>query len=368
MKSAERILRYPKSWFEKYKKYFPVVSFFGGFLWDSATLRRIDQWLDNIILLLYLLLLGFFIVVVNLVEHKQLQKPFWMKYQEWYPEIIQFLLGSLFSAYVVFYFKSASMTKTAVFFLLLVVLLIANEFLKDRLTNIYLQLVLFSFCAFSFFTFFLPILFHKMNVWLFLMGGMASLFLTVVLVFVLYKSKGIPNVMILRNAGKWTGAMFLFLNLAYFFNWIPPVPLSLKYAGIFHHVRHVGDQYWLTYCKPEWYEIWKSSDQPFRYVPGDTAYCFASIFAPTKLQKRVYQKWLFYNEKAGFYETRSRTGYDLYGGRDAGYRGYTYKRSLEPGQWRIDLETEDERLLGRLKFTIVAAQDTLQPDWLTEAR
>jgi hypothetical protein len=361
-------LHYPKSWYEKYKKYFPLVSFFGGFVWDNLTLRRIDQWLDNIILLIYLLLVGFFIVVVNLVEHNQWQKPFWTKYREWYPEIIQFLLGNLFSAYVVYYFKSASMTKTAIFFILLVVMMVANEFLKDRLTNLYLQLVLFSFCAFSFFTFFLPVLFHKMNVWLFLLGGIASLLLTALLVIVLYQSNGIPNVSVLRSAGKWVGAMFLFLNLAYFFNWIPPVPLSLKYAGVFHRVRHVGDQYMVTFRQPRWYEFWKSSDQPYRYAPGDTAYCFASIFAPTKLQKRIYQKWLFYNEKAGSYETRSRTGYDLFGGRDAGYRGYTYKRAIEPGQWRIDLETEDERLLGRLNFRIFAAEDTLQPNWITVAR
>lgn len=368
MTASEKILRYPKSWFEKYKKFFPVLSFFGGFMWDSATLRRIDQLLDNMILLLYLLLLGFFILVINLVQQKRWQRPFWTRYQEWYPEIIQFLLGSLFSAYVVYYFKSASMTKTAIFFLLLVVLLIANEFLKDRLTNLYLQLVLFFFCAFSFFTFFLPVVFHRMNVWLFLLSGLASLALTALLFFILYKTKGFADFRVLRQAGQWTLGLYLFLNLAYFFNWIPPVPLSLKYAGIFHRVKHVGDDYWLTFRKPKWYQFWKNSDQPFRYAPGDTAYCFASIFAPARLQKRVYQKWQFYSPKSGEYEVRTRAGYDLYGGRDAGYRGYTYKRSIEPGLWRIDLETEDGRLLGRLKFRIIAVQDTLAAEWITSVR
>ena len=59
--------------------------------------------------------------------------------------MIQFLLGGLFSAYVVFYFQSASFTKTAVFFALLLFLLVINEFLEKKYTNLYLQTSLFIF-------------------------------------------------------------------------------------------------------------------------------------------------------------------------------------------------------------------------------
>jgi hypothetical protein len=40
----------------------------------------------------------------------------------------QFLLGGLFSAYAMFYSRSATLTSTAVFFALLVVLLAATNF------------------------------------------------------------------------------------------------------------------------------------------------------------------------------------------------------------------------------------------------
>ena len=81
----------------------------------------------------------------------------------YYPMAIQFLLGSLFSAYAVFYFHSASFTGTAVFFALLVGLLVGNEFLHDRVSNFKLMLALYALAACSFLTFFLPVMTGRMT-------------------------------------------------------------------------------------------------------------------------------------------------------------------------------------------------------------
>ena len=120
-----------------YKKFFPAIAFFAGFLWDSLTLTRIDRILDNVILLLYLILLGVLIILLNLLESGHKLKPILTRFKKWYPLAIQFLIGGLFSAYVVFYFKSASFTKASLFFILLMVFLVANEFLEKRYSNIY---------------------------------------------------------------------------------------------------------------------------------------------------------------------------------------------------------------------------------------
>ncbi|NIT57769.1 MAG: DUF2914 domain-containing protein, partial [Aliifodinibius sp.] len=132
-----------KKFYSRFQKYNPVAFFFGGFTWDSLTLKRVDQLLDNIILLFYLILLGILIIIVSLVQNDRLQKPLILKYRDWFPLALQFFLGGLFSAYVVFYFKSASFTKTAIFLGILVLLLIANEFLEKRLTNIFLLISLY---------------------------------------------------------------------------------------------------------------------------------------------------------------------------------------------------------------------------------
>ncbi|NBC01049.1 MAG: DUF2914 domain-containing protein, partial [Bacteroidetes bacterium] len=42
--------------------------------------------------------------------------------------------------------------------------------------------------------------------------------------------------------------------------------------------------------------------------------------------------------------------YTLRGGRREGYRGYTFKRFMRPGPWRVDVRTDGGRLLGRVWF------------------
>src|SRR5438445_13071156 len=49
----------------------------------------------------------------------------------------------------------------------------------------------------------------------------------------------------------------------YFLKWIPPVPLSLKFAGTYHKVAKVDDEFQLEFEKAAWYHFWKRSDDPF---------------------------------------------------------------------------------------------------------
>src|SRR5437660_9480881 len=179
------------------KPLLPVAFFLGGVTFDSVTLTRIDRLRDNLIMLLYLSLLGALIVlttradlgratpdatdvpenVKSLVNVKSLIA----RAQPHYPHAIQFLLGGLFSAYTIFYSQSASLTTTAVFFALLITLLVGNEFLRDRLTNANVRLLvsLYALVVFSFFTFFLPVISGFMNTWVFLIAAGATAAVTI---------------------------------------------------------------------------------------------------------------------------------------------------------------------------------------------
>jgi len=41
----------------------------------------------------------------------------------------------------------------------------------------------------------------------------------------------------------------------------------------------------------------------------------------------------------------------------ARYRGYTFKRYAQPGPWRVDVETEEGHVIGRIRFDIVPARE-----------
>ena len=44
------------------------------------------------------------------------------------------------------------------------------------------------------------------------------------------------------------------LIIFYFLNWIPPVPLSMKFGGVFHEVRRAEEVLELSFHK-RWFEI-----------------------------------------------------------------------------------------------------------------
>lgn len=341
--------------YHRYEKYAAAVCFFGGILYDSLTLGRIDRLADNLILLAYLSVLGGLIVLVGRLQTGQSRHDRLLQYQWLCPLAIQFLLGSLFSAYAVFYFQSVSLTRTAVFFGLTILLLVANELVKERLTNLPLLMGMYCFALFSFFIFFVPVVLHTMNRWTFALGvGLSALALAGVLAAVFLRA---PDRTALRPTVLAGGGVLALLLLLYLANWIPPVPLALRTGGIYHRAEKHGTGYRVEMVKPPRHLFWKKSEEVFYLRPGDRAYCFTAVFAPTDLHTTLYHEWQRYDEKRGEWVQTDRMSYALSGGREGGYRGFTYKQALSPGDWRVDVENPEGQLLGRLAFRVEEAGD-----------
>jgi hypothetical protein len=365
------------------KPLLPVVFFLAGVTYDTITLTRIDRLRDNLIMLLYLSLLGWLIVLTTRAELGRTTpdstdvpgnvkslvnvKSLIARAQPHYPHAIQFLLGGLFSAYAIFYSQSASLTTTAVFFALLIAVLVGNEFLRDRLTNANVRLLvsLYAFVVFSFFTFFLPVLIGAMNTVVFLIGAGLSAAVTIKVVRLIYQEQqSVPS----RREVVWTTlpAIGLIVVLVgfYFLKWIPPVPLSLKFGGAYHKVAKVDDEFQLTFEKAAWYDFWKRSDDPFH---GEgPSYCFTAVFAPVALHTTVFHRWQYRPDAGGNFSMTDRIPIAISGGREKGYRGYTVKQRVMPGDWRVDVETAEGRVIGRVSFRVEEPGDEmLELDTLT---
>jgi hypothetical protein len=342
------------------KPFLPVVFFFSGVTFDSFTLTRIDSLTDNLVLLLYLSLLGALIVVTARADMGQgaadvsggagRASSFMARARPYHPHAIQFLLGGLFSAYAIFYSQSASLTATAVFFAVLVALLVGNEFLHDRLSNLRLLVSLYALVVFSFFTFFLPVLIGWMNTWVFLLGTGLSAAVTLKVVELIYQGR--------PTASRWEPilsglpALGLIVVLVgfYFLNWIPPVPLSMKFGGVYHKITKADGTYQLTFEQGAWYQFWKRSDDPFR--GAGPVYCFTAVFAPVDLHTTVYHHWQYRSRNGRDFSTTDRIGSAISGGREGGYRVYTAKQRVIPGDWRVDVETPEGRIIGRVSFRV----------------
>lgn len=347
-----KLVKHTTHFYDNYKRFLPLVSFTAGFTWDSVTLTRIDLWSDNIILLTYIILLGAMLVLVNFINDGVISRKWILNYQNWYPMGIQFFLGGLFSSYVVFYFKSAALTKNWLFIGFLILILIGNEFIENRLANIKLQFILYFLATFSFFIFFIPVLIKIMNTIVFILSGIISVcWVLGLLYFIIQRSKKRTSDDF-KKLSIIIVSLFILLNLFYFLNWIPPVPLSLKDAGIYHHVHRIDNQYEVKFEQGSWYHFWKNSDTDYHYQQSDTVYCYAAVFAPTELDKKIVHQWQIFNRRADEWQTTDHLSYKISGGRDGGYRGYTYKKNMQEGEWRVNVITTEGLLLGRIGFEL----------------
>jgi hypothetical protein len=74
------------------------------------------------------------------------------------------------------------------------------------------------------------------------------------------------------------------------------------------------------------------------------------------LHTTIYHHWEWrpLKESAEF-TTTDRIPISITGGREKGYRMYTMKQRLQPGEWRVNVETENKRLIGRITFFADAA-------------
>lgn len=341
----------------------PVMSalfFASGVTYDTLTLTRIDRLQDNLILLLYLVALGFLIVLTGrlgaaAVEPATIEPQgsplarFLIKAQPFYPKAMQFLLGGLFSAYAIFYSRSATLTLTGVFLGVLVLLLMANEFLHDRLSNLRLLVALYALASFSFFTFFLPVMVGTIGTWVFLLGVALSVGVTLHVVQLIYRRNPDRSQKEVVLVGGPAVALIGLLVGFYFLNWIPPVPLSMKFGGMYREVQKQDDRFVLSFDRT-WYQVWKRSQNPF---PADEPiYCFTAVFAPVALNTTVYHHWYFRTNSSRPFVHADKIPIKIAGGREGGYRAYTFKQRLDPGDWRVDVETEDGRVVGQVSVEV----------------
>lgn len=339
---------------KKYEKYAPLLFFIGGFIFDTLTLGRIDRTYDLVVLCLHMTSLTITIYLYNLADDGRWKNTFLERYEDFFPLAIQFFFGGLSSAYVIYFSRSVSLSKTASFFIILLALLFANEFLKKRISNKYLQFSVYFFISFTFFAFMVPVFIKEINTTIFLFSGGISFSVTLLLILATFFVS--PSTRAEIHLGKLIGliiGIYAMINLFYFFRLIPPVPLALDEGIVAYQIRRENNDYVVTYEREEPYIFWRDHCLRFSYNPNEKVYIFSSIFAPTDLEKSIFHRWQWYNETTDKWESVEDISYEITGGRDGGYRGYTYKNNVKEGVWKVAVTTEEELILGVIDFEIV---------------
>jgi hypothetical protein len=341
-----------KDTYRKYERWVPIAAFLLGFLFDAFMLRRIDELKVILQQAVYLFIAGLLIGIELLEEAGEIHPPGYLrkiwKYRE---SVLHFLLGTLLNSYTIFYFKSASAFSSFIFIFLLVALLTLNEFKRFGESQTQVHSALLSLCLISYFISLSPTILGFIGVLPFLCAVVASIVVYCGFYFVM-KSKLAtkdPHLLKTHLIFPFASVQSLFVVL-YFAHLIPPVPLSVRYMGIYHGIEKTQDGYALSYTRSPW-KFWQHGDQTFQARPGDVIYCYAQVFSPTRFKDELQVRWLYHDERRGWLRSDA-IPMPVLGGRDEGYRIVTKKVNFQPGEWRVQVETRDDREIGSIGFHV----------------
>lgn len=340
-----------KNYISKNERHLSFGALLLGFFVDNLTLTRIDLLFDNIILFSYLFIATISIILINRFEEK--------KFTRWLPYLMQYAFGGLFSGYIIFYSQSATLAGSWLFILILIALFLGNEFFKKRYHRTTFQISILFTAIFSFSIFFIPVVLGKMGAFIFILSGFVSLLLIRFIVYLIdfFSTKDFKQK--IKGLTASIAGIYLIFNILYFTNLIPPIPLSLKEIAIYYNVQRADNgDFIVSFQSRPWYEFYKKNE--FEYVQGSSLYSYSAVFAPTRITENISHQWSYFDKERGIWIKVSRIHFPISGGRDGGYRGYTFKTTLTPGRWRVDVLTERNQLLGRKKFTIVST--TIPPN------
>lgn len=354
-----------KQFLHKYEKYLSPAAMVFGFIVDSLTLTRADVWLDNLILLSYLALAGAAILLLNAHEAglgQKFQKIFLLL-----PLAMQFAFGGLFSGFVVLYSRSASIAVSWPFLAILIIILIGNEYFRNRYRVLIFQTAIYFVAIFSYFIFAVPVLLNSIGPLVFLLSGIISLVAIALVIWLISKAAPEKFESYNRTLKYSILGIFIAFNFLYFTDIIPPIPLALKDIVLAHSVSHVqNNQFSVAFEPPRWYHFFRDFNPNYHRVENEPVYVFSTIYAPAKLRTNIIHEWSHFDEAKNKWVVRSRLEYSLFGGRGQGFRGFSFKTVVEPGKWKVAVKTKTGQTLGRTKFKVIPASSPL--DLRTEIR
>ncbi len=322
-----------------------------GFLVDYITFTSIQISITFTLLLVYWAIAGATIVFINLYDAGKLSQKF--RYARLFaPLVIQFTFGALLGSSMVFYWLSGALSVSWPIIVIVAVLMVFNDIFRHYFLKTVVLASVYFFITFSLFSLILPFLFKSLSPWLFVIAGAVS-----IAIFYPY-IKFLPLGIEAQYSKRPKKRLFIFvfsilgiMNFLYFANVIPPIPLSLREAGLYHSLNIEKGKY-LMQAEPE--TFWESltPEQALHVKPGQKVYFYTAIFAPAKLKTTIFHHWQYYNKATKEWENKDALSFDIAGGRKEGYKGYSFKSNLAPGTWRIFVKNERGQVLGRVKFDV----------------
>ncbi|MFA6445646.1 MAG: DUF2914 domain-containing protein [Candidatus Paceibacterota bacterium] len=341
-------------WFERYERHISSVGLPGGIVFTWFAVSEIDGFREHEWIIGYLILTFLSIIVINAIEQRAISKrSSWMRKLHFVLLlVVQFSFGALFSTFFVFYARSSSLFVSWPFILLIAVVLISNELIRQHYARVSVQIITLFLAIYLYMIFLVPVVVHRMGDDVFIASGIASLVVLYGFLFILRIIFGNK-----LSASRPYITLFIIIilcgiNALYFTKLIPPIPLSLSSIGVYHDLRQIGGNTFVGKKEPITFVSYMKTGEIFHRVNNESVYVWAVIFSPTEFATQVVHKWYYFNVKQNEWILTNRITLPMTYSKGNGYKTYSLKEATFPGLWRVSVETLDGQVLGQIKFTI----------------
>lgn len=332
------------------KRHWLTVVFLFGFATDYLLLNRVDDKLDNFILLAYVTLATISLILFYVGVAERWGDWWTRRLRHYMPMLMQYSFGGLLSGMLIFYGRSGDFLVSAPFFLLIILVILINELLKKQSYRLIYNLAVYFVGVFSYCVLVIPVLLSDMGDIIFIGSGLLALLIIIIMVKLLKRLIPIFMEMQSRILIFTIGSLYMVFNGFYFLNIIPPIPLSLTELDIYQKVEKTSTgEYRLVKEDKSWTEYIPFATDYFHPQAG--AYCFARVYAPTNFTTDITHRWEYLDKNNGWQERFTRS-YRITGENKQGYRGFTVSNNLSDGKWRCIVENSKGQVLGRKTFTV----------------
>lgn len=344
-------------WIQARERHLSAFAMLAGFVIDNLFFVRVDLLQTHIAFASYTLVCFGSITALHFIESRVAQGKSRPRWRPILPIMTQFALGGFWSGFVIFYGRAADLGVSWPFLLTLVLIFFANEYFSRYHARLVFTSTLFFFALYSYALFAVPIVTGSIGVGTFVLSGVAALSVFYVFTKVLRsiaKEQFLSDIWRIRAGAA---LVFVFFNVLYFTNILPPLPLSAEAAGVYHSVWRTPGVYKALEERQPFMVRYLGFTPTLHLTLGEELSAYSSIFAPTTLTTTVIHRWQHYDAVKKEWVTTSTIAYPIVGGRDGGYRGYSSVPLYETGKWRVSIETSDGRRITRLPFIVEEAMD-----------
>lgn len=364
-----------KNTLHTYERHISAAAMIGGFAFDNLTYGRVDHAVTQTLLIVYIGVAAFSIAALHWLESKsEWHSNFVQKLRGYLPALTQFVLGSLWSAFLVFYARTGTVAASWPFLVVLAAIFIGNEVFKRYHARLIFTTTLLFFALISYAVFMVPVFTHTIGTLTFLLSGGAAVVVFVGFLWCMRKLSAARFGEVKWKLAASVAGVYLALNGLYFLNVLPPLPLAMQSSGVYQGICRVpakhGSQikcigetpdsklarekklYFAAVQEPESWTEWLGVARTIAVEKGKPVIVFGAVFAPVNLNTEAQYVWQHYDKVKKEWVTMQTLELALRGGRDKGYRGFTYRTDPAPGSWRVDFVTVDGRLIGRVRFTV----------------